>query len=179
MTTRVMALACASALGLTGLASAQAPAPPRPGAEHRKLGYFAGKWTSEGEMKPSPLGPGGKFSATESCEWFAGGFHLVCRSEMKGPMGEMKGIGILTWSAEEKAYKYQGIDSLGTWDSGTGSTSGDTWTWNGETKTGGKLVKSRYISKTVSPDAYTFKWEMASEGGPYSTVMEGKGTRVK
>ena len=48
----------------SGLALAQAPGEkPKPGPEHKRLGYFVGKWTAEAEMKPSPFMPGGKMSA--------------------------------------------------------------------------------------------------------------------
>ena len=60
--------------------SQQQPA-PKPSAEHQKLAYFVGTWTSTGEMKPSPFGPGGKMTSTETCEWFDGGFAVVCRSQ--------------------------------------------------------------------------------------------------
>jgi hypothetical protein len=56
-------------LALGGLVLAQ---PPKPGPEHKPLGYFVGKWESEGEMKPGLFGPGGKMTSSETCEWFAG-----------------------------------------------------------------------------------------------------------
>src|SRR6516165_10904371 len=39
-------------------AQEQHPA-PKPGPEHAKLAYFARKWVSEAEVKPSAFGPGG------------------------------------------------------------------------------------------------------------------------
>jgi len=59
---------------------AQVPeGPPKPGLEHDKLAYFVGKWTSEGEAKATSFGPGGKYTATETCEWFAGKFAVSVR----------------------------------------------------------------------------------------------------
>ena len=80
------------ALGGYALAQAPAPPPPKPGPEHRALGYFTGKWTTEGDIKPGPLGPGGKMTSSDSCEWVAGGFHVVCRGEAKGAMGPMTSV---------------------------------------------------------------------------------------
>ena len=40
--------------------AAQAAQAPKPGPEHARLGYFVGKWKTEGEAKPGPMGPGGK-----------------------------------------------------------------------------------------------------------------------
>src|SRR3989449_11201669 len=60
---------------------AQTPAAaPKPGPEHQKLAYFLGRWSETVDMKPGPMGPGGKMTATSTCEWFSGGFYLV-RSE--------------------------------------------------------------------------------------------------
>ena len=95
------------------LGQAQAPTPPKPGPEHQRLAYFVGKWTGEGEMKASPMGPAGKISSVDSCEWFEGHFSVVCRSDGKSPMGPMKSVGILSYSPEEKVYTYYGTDNSG------------------------------------------------------------------
>lgn len=36
---------------------------PKPGPEHKKLDYFTGSWACDSDVKPGPMGPGGK-SAT-------------------------------------------------------------------------------------------------------------------
>jgi hypothetical protein len=165
----------------SGLALAQAPTEaPKPGPEHEKLGYFVGKWAGEGEVKPNPMMPSGKFTTSETCEWFEGGFSVVCRSEGKGPMGSTKGLGIMGYSTEESAYTYYGVDSgpMAMASVPRGTVQGDTWTYNDEAKMGGKMVKSRFIIKETSPTSYTFKWEMLGEGGAWQTIMEGKATKA-
>src|SRR5256885_11311930 len=82
---------------------AQAPAAaPKPGPEHQKLAYFAGRWNEVGQMKPGPMGPGGQVTSTSTCEWFAGGFSIVCRSDGKSTASETHGLGILGYSTERK-----------------------------------------------------------------------------
>ena len=93
-----------SVVALQLVGTAQAPQPPKPGPEHKRLEYFVGKWTSEGEMKASPMGPAGKMSSTDTCEWFEGRFAVICRSDGKSPMGPMKSVGILSYSPEDKVY---------------------------------------------------------------------------
>ena len=90
------------ALGVGMLA--QAPALPKPGPEQAPLGYYVGKWKSEAEIKPGPLGPGGKMTSMDTCEWFAGGFQVVCRGDGSGMMGKMTSLGVMAYSATEKAY---------------------------------------------------------------------------
>jgi uncharacterized protein DUF1579 len=158
----------------------QAPAAPKPGPEHQKLAYFAGRWNEVGDMKPGPMGPGGKMTATSSCEWFSGGFFLVCRGDGTGPMGENHGLGILGYSTERKRYTYYSIDNSGmNGDIAYGQFTNDTWNWEGESLMGGKTVKGHYVIKVTSPDSYTWKWEMSVAGGPMALVAEGTETRAK
>lgn len=171
----VVALVAAPALH-----AQMAPPAPKPGPEHQKLAYFAGRWNGTGEMKPGPMGPGGKMTGTSNCEWFAGGFYLMCRSDGSGPSGEMHSLGIMGYSSERKRYTFYGIDNSGMGaEPWYGLLSGDTWNWEGESMMGGKAVKGRYVIKQTSPDRYTWKWEMAVGGGPWTLAAEGTETRAK
>ncbi len=165
----------------SGLALAQAPGEkPKPGPEHKKLGYFVGKWTAEAETKPNPFMPAGKMTNHDTCEWFEGGFAVICRSEGKSPMGPTKAIGILGYSTEEKAYTYYAVDNgpMTMASVPRGTVDGSSWVYNDEAKMGGKLVKSRYTINQTSPTSYTFKWEMQGEDGAWQTMMEGKSTKT-
>jgi hypothetical protein len=153
--------------------------PPQPGPEHKRLAYFEGKWTSEGEMKESPYGPAGKFTGADVCEWFPGGFFLKCTGDGKTPMGDMKSLGILGYNGEDKVYTYYGIDNMGMGDSAKGTLKGDTWTYTSSSKMKGKVIKSRYVMKEISPTSYSFSWSMADDKGGWKTGMEGKATKSK
>ncbi len=174
-------VAILSSLALvSGMALAQAPGEaPKPTPEHKKLAYFTGNWTTEGETKANPFMPAGKFTSKDSCEWFEGGFSVVCRSEGKAPTGPTKGMGIMSYNPEEKAYTYYGVDNspMAMASVPKGTVQGDTWTYNDEAKMGGKVVKSRYVIKQVSPTSYDFKWELVGEDGTWKPIMEGKSTK--
>lgn len=163
------------------LGMAQAPAgPPKPGPEHQKLAYFAGKWTNEGDMKPSSFGPGGKFSSTSSCEWFDGNFAVVCHSDGTSlQTGSIKGLSIMGWDPAAKTYTYFSTNSWGQGAFSRGTVEGDTWTWNNESKMNGKPVVVRFTLKQVSPDVATYKFEMGAAGEPLKLMMDGTQTRVK
>ena len=169
------------ALVLVGSVAAWAQDAPKPGPEHKKLEYYTGKWSSESEVKANPFMPPGKYTSTDACGWFQGGFAVVCHSDGGGPMGPMKGMGIMGYSSGGEDVhllrRRQQRDGLG--HRVPGSVQGDTWVYTDESKMGGKLVKSRYTMKLLSPTAYTFKWEMQGEGGAWSTLMEGKSTKVQ
>jgi uncharacterized protein DUF1579 len=163
------------------LAVAQAPPAAKPGPEHKKLGYFVGKWTGEGELKPGPMGPGGKMTSSDDCQWFEGGFSVICHSEAKMPTGASKSIGILGYSPEEKVYTYYGVDNTSMTMASVpkGTIQGDTWTYNDEGMMGGKKMKTRVTIKEVSPTVYTFKMEMQGQDGKWMPMMESKNTKVQ
>jgi len=147
---------------------------PKPGPEHKKLGYFVGTWNLTGEMKPGPMGPGGKMTGTSNCSWFDGGYAVVCKDSGKGPMGPMKGMGILTYDNEDKMYEYFGIDNMGMAEKAEGKVENDVWTYTSNEKMNGKAFKGRYTISNVKPDGYDFKFETSEDGNAWSTMMEGK-----
>ena len=168
----------ASACVVGGLAQAPSGA-PKPGPEHQKLTYFAGKWVSEGETKASAFGPAMKFSFVETCEWFSGGFAIVCHSEGKMGEGAVKGLSVMGYDAAEKSYVYFETNNLGENVFSRGSAEGGTWTWNNEGKMEGKAMRGRFTLRQISPDSATFQFEMGAADEPLKLVMEGKQTRQK
>ena len=177
-----MKLAAFTLLLAPAVLRAQAPAqtPPRPGPEVQKLAMFAGSWTSTGDMKPGPMGPGGKMTSTSTCEWFSGGFYLVCRSNGATPAGPLQGLGILGYNAERQRYTYYGIDNSGMpAEPAYAQVSGDTWTWEGEGTFSGQPVKSRYTIKIISPAEYTWRYEMSVGSGPMTLIAEGTDKKAK
>jgi len=168
-------------LGVPALSAQNPPAPPQPGPAQQKLAYFVGHWTSAGEMQPGPMGPGGKISGTDVCEWFQGGFHLVCRGEGTSPSGPGKSLGILGYDSDRQRYTFYGIDNsgMGSGDMAYAQLVGDTWNWEGETMMGGQAVKQRYIVKQLSPDSYSFEYSISIAGGAWGVVVAGTETRAK
>jgi len=176
------AIAVSMLMLLAGTAAAeQAAGPPQPSSEQKKLGYFVGNWKSEGVVKENPFMPAGTMTSTDRCEWFEGGFAVVCHTEGSGPMGPMKGIGVMGYSTEEKVYTYFGLDNSGMSMTTIprGTVTGPDWVYEDESTMGGKKVKNRYALTQVSPTEYTFLWQMADEKGAWITLMEGTSRKSK
>ena len=142
------------------------------------MSYFVGAWSTECEMKPGPFGPGGKMSSEDTCEWFSGGFQVVCRGEGKTPSGPMKVLGVLAYSPADKAYTYYGIDNMGMSELSKGEKAGKTWTFSSKSQMEGQSFHSRYTMTETSPTSYTFKWEILGDGGQWLTVMESKNRKA-
>ena len=181
---RTVTLALVSSLAVAGFASAEDKKPaagmemPKPGPEVKRLGYFVGGWKLEAEMKPGPMGSGGKVTGTSNCSWFDGNFAVVCRDTAQTPIGAMKGMGVLSWDREDKKYAYYGVDSTGMTERAEGTVENDTWVYTNDGKMNGKPFKGRYTISNVKPDSYDFKWETSEDGNTWATAMEGKYRRA-
>jgi len=160
-------------------ASAQMPM-PKPGPEHKKLDTFVGSWTLDGDLKPGPMGPGGKMTENETCEWMEGGFFLACHVKFtSAAMGNGSGLSFLGYSNDDKAYTYRAFNSWGEFEDAKGSWDGDTITWLSDDNMGGMKMKGRFTMKVTSPKSYNFSFEISQDGMKWTTVMDGKATKNK
>jgi hypothetical protein len=186
---------CSLALSISSFAQAPTASPvattpgqpatvqqSKPGLEVQRLAYYLGTWRGEGETKGGPFGPAGKLSSTMTCDWFAGGFHLVCRGEERGPTGKRTFLNILAYDEKAKAYTEYGISSLGESEYSTGgSIVGNKRTFVKDLDSGveGKPTKLTYTEVQVSPTLYTYQAEASINGGPSTVIAEGKITKVR
>lgn len=151
---------------------------PKPGAEHKKLDMFAGSWTLDGDMKPGPMGPGGKISMNQEGKWMDGNFFVVIHADFNaGAMGKGTNIAFLGYDPQDKVYTYDEFNSTGEVVHSKGTVEGDTWTWTNDMKMGPQTMKGRFTEKILSPTSYNFKFEMSADGTTWNTVMDGKATK--
>ena len=153
---------------------------PKPGPEVQKLGYYLGTWKGEGEAKSGPFGPAGNLSSTTTCEWFNGGFHLVCRGEEKGPTGTRTFLNIRSYDEKAKGYTEYGISNFGESEYNTGGTIvGNKRSFVFDIDAEGKPIKLRYVEEQMSATLFTYKAEASVNGGPWTVIAEGKVTKVQ
>jgi hypothetical protein len=158
-------------------APALAQEAPKPGPEHARIGYFAGTWEFSGESKASPMGPGGKISGSETCQWFAGGFQLLCQGDMTGPRGAGKSGSVWAYDPTQQAYTFYGYNSMGEAFYISGSVAGKVWTWNAEFPVQGASMKIRATMTEESPTAYSYKMETSTDGTTWVLGEEGRATK--
>ena len=163
-------------LGLTVIASAQMPM-PKPAPELKQMDWMVGHWKLDGEAKPGPMGPGGKWTMTEDIHWMQGGFFLVSHSKFSGAgMGEGSGISIMGYDTDAKKFTYNEFNSWGEAGKSLGTVDGKTWTWLGEDP---KMGKGKFIMNVTSPTSYTMQYDMSKDGTTWTTVMTGTATKEK
>ena len=162
--------------GITSTALAQTEK-PKPAAELKRLDYFTGTWIAEGEVKPGPFGPGGKFTGTNRVQWMEGAFFLVTHSEFNGAIGKGTETAYMGYDSNEKMYTYDSFNTLGEADHAKGNLDGDTWIWQSETRIGSQAAQGRLTIKVLSAKAYNFKFETSLDGNTWTTMLEGKDTK--
>ena len=149
-------------------------------SQPKRLGYFLGTWTLDGDMKTSPFGPGGRFTGTQRNEWMSDGLSLASRWGEQRPTGSDSGKAVYSYDSNQKVYKYHGTDSEGETEDSTGTVEGDTWTWTSNpTLPNGETVKGRFTVKENSSTFYSFRFEIAPQHSEWMTVMEGRATKLK
>jgi hypothetical protein len=151
---------------------------PKPGPEHKRLERMLGNWSYQGEAKPSPLGPAGKITNAETCEWFQGNFGIVCRTKGTGPKGPMTGMSVMSYDPAQKTYTYYMISSQGDNIFVRGQINGSVWTWEDTIQADGKPMKIRATVTEESPTVTAFKLEVGAEG-QMMVIEEGKSTKQK
>jgi hypothetical protein len=174
MKTIIMTLLAVVTLSAASLAQMDAP---KPAPELKKVDMFAGSWTLDGDMKASDMGPGGKMTETEKCEWMDGNFFLVCHEQYSIATVSGTATSYMGYSADDKAYTYREFSSMGEFTDSKGTLDGDTLTWLNDEKMGAMTMKGRFTMKITSPTTYNFKFEMSQDGTKWMTVMDGKATK--
>jgi hypothetical protein len=162
----------------TAIAVAQTT-PAKPGPEQKRLERMLGQWNYQGEARESPMGPAGKITGSETCEWFQGGFAVVCRSKGTGPKGPMTGLGVTSYDPGHKAYTYYAISSQGDNIFVRGTITGNVWTFEDTMDVAGKPMKIRATVTEESPTVTMFKLEAGPADGQMMVIEEGKSTKQK
>jgi len=169
--------ACLTVIAFVAVSTEAQMPMPKPAPEVSKLDYLAGDWISEGDMKPGPMGPGGKITSTDQVKWMEGKFFIVMDSKFKGAMGDGTALAVMGFDPDKKVYTYNEFNSMGQVNHSEGTITGDTWNWTSDENMGGQTFKGRYTMKVLSPTAYSFKYEVSQDGTSWTTVMDGKSTK--
>ncbi len=156
------------------LAAATAPGraqPPQLRPEHRPLEFFVGKW---GEGPADPSASSGAAGVVDSCEWFDGRFHLVCRSQ--DAKGRSLDLSVLGFDPAQGVYTRFNITREGHQTMATGKLDGKTWRWRGGDKPGAKTMHFTWTE--TSPDSYAYVVGTGVDG-PTEVLDKGNVVRRK
>jgi hypothetical protein len=146
---------------------------PIPSTVRKRLAYFAGDWTLVGDVQTTVFGPGGKLKGSQRNQLGSDGTVLSYWDEER-PSGKDSGQGTYTFDADSQDYVFDSVSTTGEKEHSLGTVEGDTWTWESNPTTeGGDTMKGRFTVRQLSNTSYSFKFEVAAQGGEWTKVTEG------
>jgi hypothetical protein len=176
---RITILLFLSVFSFSTAMQAQAPA-PKPDPEMKKLSVFVGHWTLDGEYKPGPLGPGGKYTGEMACQMVLGGSFMQCRLTEKGLAGASHYLVLSGYDSVNKNFATEWYFDDGSRAVGAISMAGNTWNFAAKKwAAAGKQIpfKSTF---TLAPDlaSATQTSEISVDGTTWAPWFETKYTKV-
>jgi hypothetical protein len=157
------------------------PTKPEPSTEVEKLAVMVGRFKVEDELKAGvirPNSPAMKYTGIDDCRWAAGGFALICTAVLHMGTKKYTETSFIYYDPTAKTYQYHAVDSSGEIENKSGTVSGDTWTWLGESTFAGKVYHTRFIMKFVSKDSFEYTDESGESENSMKVFVSGKETRV-
>lgn len=155
-------------LGMSSLSAQQAASREPEGSQ---LGFYIGKWTEEGQSRPTATGAFGRITGQETCAWFSGGTSVVCRETTQDQAGETDSIYILSYDPVKNNYAVYGTDNTGAIYAGTGTVDKGVWRWNAELRDKGVTTPMRYTFRSAAGGARTMDAEIAAGKGTWAKIV--------
>jgi hypothetical protein len=150
-----------------------------PGPEYQKLGFLVGTWRIERATKENSHQPAEEKRAyTQTGEWFDGHFCVLCRLQQTQPTLPYGKVSIFGYDSDTKTYFCCVFMSTGFRLCYTGTRTGNTWTFVGDSREGGKSFKYRWTIVEESPTLTASKVEFSEDGGPWTLGSEGTWTKM-
>jgi hypothetical protein len=151
---------------------------PKPTENHARLAAFAGRWTGEEKIHPSPWDPqGGTATARIDSRMTCDGFCLVTDyvEERNGAVTYV-GHGVTGYDTKRGCYLQHWSDSMGGMpaDAKPGAWIGDTLGF----QVAGPHGHSRYLYRLTAPDVYEFRIENSPDGVNWQPFIEARYVRA-
>jgi len=150
---------------------------PKPGPGHETLKRLAGVWEGEEVMHPSPWDPeGGRATGRTTSRMALGGFALITDyAQERGGAVTYSGHGVWTFDSERERYVLDWFDSMGSPpERFHGRFEGNVLT----VAHGGTGMHARLTYDLREPDRLVSRMEMSQGGEAWSTLFDGRYTRV-
>jgi hypothetical protein len=156
------------------------PVAAKPGAaEMERVKFYLGEWDyTETYSKSKSLPNGGQDGGVYTSKLGPGGNSLVNTFHTQGPFGDFEGLLILTWDAQEKAYKQYGFanDFAGAIVE-TGQFEGDALVFRGEFPMGATKVALRNSTRLIAPGKLVSEEFSSANGAPEKLFLRVEATK--
>src|ERR1700754_3381886 len=137
----------------------------KPGAGHKRLDVFVGKWNTRGQTKAGNEGPAMIITGTDSYEWMPGGFFLVHQWHVRIGSEESRGMEVIGYNAKTRSYPTYSFDDQGNICTYQASEYEGKWAFRS---------RSERATVEISEDGTTItaNWEQLTDGLNWQPWME-------
>jgi hypothetical protein len=144
----------------------------------KPLAAFVGHWEGGGKFNTTAMSTVGSVTSKTDCAWSTQGHYLVCEQTVVDEKGSHQQLTVYTPSDEGTDFTYYTITGSGSPFTGKVKIAGNTWTYDNSFEQDGKKTEVRTVN-IFAGDEESFKTEFSVEGGPWTTMLEGKSQRSK
>ena len=161
------------------IAAQQSHVTPEAAAARKRLEYFVGQWKIEGSGREGPGGKPQPFSGSQRCEWFDIGSQVMCRGETTDSSLTRKELVILGYNPVLHVFTRYNVDGAsGANGYSTGKVDGKDWHWT-LVYPPSTDVQMRTVWSEISPDVHSITLDATEDGKAFTTVAEGRMTRIR
>ncbi len=144
----------------------------------KPLSVLVGHWEGGGTFQKTAMSEAGEVSSSLDCAWSPQGRYLICEQLVKMPKNSV--VQLATYApVEGETFRFYRLADTGEAHTGKVTIHGATWTFDDNFTNGdGKKTEVRTTNQFTG-DEEVFKTEFSVEGGPWTTMLEGKMHRTK
>lgn len=142
------------------------------------LAIFLGHWEGSGTFYDTALSKASTLTSKTDCAWSPTTFYLVCEQTITDEKGAHHQLTVYTPSDDSSDYTYYTITGSAAPFTGKVKIEGNTWTYDNRFEQDGKKTEVRTVN-VFSGDEENFKTEFSVDGGPWTTMLQGKSQRKK
>lgn len=144
----------------------------------KPLAVFLGHWEGGGTFYNSAMSKAGTLTSKTDCAWSPASHYLVCEQTITDERGSHQQLTVYTPSEDGSDYTYYTITGSATPFTGRVKIEGHTWTYDNRFEQDGKKTEVRTVN-VFSDDEEDFKTEFSVDGGPWTTMLQGKSRHTK
>lgn len=142
------------------------------------LAAFIGHWEGGGVFYDTAMSKAGTITSNTDCAWSPEGHYLICEQSISDDKGTHQQLTVYTADSQGGGFTYYTITGSAAPFTGKVKIEGNKWTYDNSFEQSGKTTEVR-TTNLFSGEDESFKTEFSVEGGPWTTMLDGKSHRVK
>ena len=144
-------------------------------ADTAPLTALVGHWEGGGTFNKTAMSEAGAVKSTTDCAWSPQQRYLVCEQTITQDKTISAQLAIYTPSAGQD-FRFYRVSGSGNPYAGKVTIKGSTWVYDDVVNDGKTEIRT---TNTFTGDEEVFKTEFSTDGGPWTTMLEGKLHRAK